>query len=290
MSPSRAAAPLIACALLCCCLAACAPRQRPAPEPAPTHADVITAWVRFVRTWEIQPPQPGVYVKASLYYRREVRGNMRGNRTLLEIWGDFSRPLRLDVRAGVGTSLAHVREDAQGLLAYYPGTNRAYTHGEPALGARALGLPLPFSVKDLAHALMGSLKGLVPERFSRGRPVPGGGFEFRFETDPRIDALFLDAEGLPAQLTGTTLDALGRPGEAWSLTFDGYDRQHPGKPLPEKLTLALPGEETGVLRVKEREYREAPWPEKAMALPLPAETEFYDLETPLTPDIIFKDE
>ena len=56
-------------------------------------------------------------IKGSLYYSR-VTPTRRTNRTLFSMWGDFDGPMRLDVSAGIGKLLAHIREDRAGLLVY----------------------------------------------------------------------------------------------------------------------------------------------------------------------------
>jgi hypothetical protein len=68
-------------------------------------------------------------------------------------------------------------------------------------GAQRLGLPFPFSLRDLASLLAGDFGALVPVVYDSVRPIPGTGFEYSFSRG-RITRLVLDEWGRPQTLTG----------------------------------------------------------------------------------------
>jgi len=276
--------PVVALAgLLAGCAARPAPQAPPAIEaaeathiPRPDPADA--AFTAFRRDYARVPSNAvALFVGASFTFTSPKRNN----RTVLEFCGNFDLPLRLDVRAGIGTSLAHFREDETGLLAFYPDRREAYALSDPVRGARMLELPLLFSLKELGLAVAGSVSSLVPERYRSAGPGPDGGFVYAFEPG-RVESLTLSAAGRPLALTGVLAPRGERPGGPWRLEFSDYE-QDAGQALAQRITLSLPGEEKGVLRIKTRELRLLPWPAKALDLALPDGTIVYLLDRQAPP-------
>ncbi len=275
----------LAAALCICSLCACAPRiELPRHEEA--AEDMAAFRARFV---EPGLPGAGVAVRASLLYSTPTKAN----RTDVQLFGEFDRPLRLDVRAGIGTMLALMREDQGGLLAFYPGQKRAYAHRDPVVGAQLLGLPFPFALRDLAMVSAGHFGSLVPETPNRVRAIPGGGFAFSYETGA-VRRLVLDRYGRPERMEGVLSEhfkaQVERDGQkisgprVWGLEFSGYPEDE-GDPVgPAKtLTLTLPKGDSAVLRVKAVTPRQEPWAAKALGLVLPAGVEFIPLERQAAP-------
>lgn len=286
-APRRAGAPLAAvlCALLALALCACAPRiELPRHEDAQQTLSAFRA--RFV---EPGPPGSGVAVRASLLYSTPARAN----RTDVQLFGEFDRPLRLDVRAGIGTMLALLREDQAGLLAFYPGQKRAYAHSDPVVGAQLLGLPFPFSLRDLALVIAGRFGTLVPDTPARVRAIPGGGFVYSYDQGP-VRLLALDRYGRPERMEGVLSEHFKAQAErdgqkvsgprVWGLAFSGYPEDE-GDPVgpARTLTLTLPKGDGAVLRVKSVTPRQEPWPDKALGLALPSGIEFIPLERQAAP-------
>lgn len=235
----------------------CAPKHAPPPE----HDDFGSVWSAFRKNY-LQPPNgtTGLLVKSSLYYSSAKR--KRGNRTLVDFWGDMGLPLRLDVSAGIGTRLVHIREDRHGLLAFYPEKGEAYSHADPVRGAELLGLPFPFSMRDLAHVLAGSFRGLVPQDFDSVRQLPNGNYQYSF-SGARVSTLVLDASARPVLME----EKAGRP---WRIEFYNYaEFNGNGGMLPDKMVVLLPKGEKGVLRIKTREFKVGLWPDSALDMPLP---------------------
>ncbi|WP_147819325.1 hypothetical protein [Salidesulfovibrio onnuriiensis] len=251
----------------------CTPRKafRPGMDTPPS------AWSVFRESYCAPLPAQSVSVTASLFYTRVLdTGIKRSNRTTLNLWGDFARPLRLDVAAGIGHALAHIREDSGGLTAFYPDQKAAYTHVNPVLGATRMGMPFPFSLQDLARVLAGSFSSLVPERYDSGERTAQG-YEFRFDRGP-VSLLVLDGWARPVRLEGATRIYNGDM-RGWSIEFDRYPDEAKGVPQPGVLNLSIDNGETGVLRVKSRSFRNGDWPGQALDLSLPEGTDLFRLDT-----------
>jgi len=252
-------------ALLLAALPACTPKRGASSEPG----SPASVWSAFRRNYCVPPVAPGLLVKASLYYTR-LTPVRRTNRTLVTLWGDFSGPMRLDLAAGMGKLLAHIREDKHGLLVYYPTEGKAFTHADPVLGATRLGMPFPFSLTELARITAGDFSGLLPRK--PGKAVSEGA-NCRFAiSDELVTEITLDGEGRPVLLKGRTTKN-GDTARAWTLEINSYGESEDGRPpLPERLSLSLEDGETGVLRIRSRALKLAPWPERALDLALPDNT------------------
>lgn len=279
----RSIAPLAVLALVTLC--ACAPRIE-LPRHDEAAADLAAFRTRFVTPG---PDGCGVAVRASLLYSTPTKSN----RTDVQLFGDYDRPLRLDVRAGLGTMLALMREDQSGLLAFYPDKSRAYAHSDPVIGAQLLGLPFPFALRDLALVLAGHFGTLVPGEPVRVRAIPGGGFAFSYDSGP-VRQLVIDQYGRPERMEGllsqhfkAQVERDGAPvsgARVWGLAFSGYPEDD-GDPVgPAKtLTLTLPKGDSAVLRVRSVSPRAEAWSTKSLTLTLPANAEFISLERAAVP-------
>lgn len=278
-------------AALALACAACAPKVE-----LPRFDDVLANKSAFQDRFVTAPMfATGVAVRASLLYSTPARTN----RTDVQIFGDYGRPLRLDVRAGLGTMVALMREDASGLLAYYPGKKAVYAHMDPVIGAQLLGLPFPFSMRDLALVLSGHFRSLVPpdKAPSEIRALPDGGFAYSYAKGP-VRLLAVDAYGRPQRLEGELSPYFKtqaeREGEVvsgprvWSLVFSDYPEDDGDPPGPATvLTLNLPKGESAVLRVKALDERGLPWPLKSLSLVPPSDSRFMalDRQSPPPPGI-----
>ncbi|BCS88822.1 hypothetical protein PSDVSF_20640 [Pseudodesulfovibrio sediminis] len=255
-----------AAALLLLVLAACAPRVSPGTAMDTPDA----AWKSFRRHYCSPSKDPAMKVKASLYYSR-IKPRKRTNRTLVTLWGDFDGPMRLDVSASVGTLLAHIREDASGLLAFYPQEDKAYAHTDPVLGATRLGMPFPFSLNELARVSTGDFSGLAPRTYTTAKRV---GETYVYEVKGKlVTRIILDTLGRPILMHGpTTITQNGA--HSWQLEINRFeDAAANVTPLPGKLTLALDNGEKGILHIKSRELMVASWPAASTNLTLPDSVE-----------------
>ena len=249
----------------------CTPRRAADSGPATPQA----AWEVFRHHYCAPRPEPGLLVKASLYYTR-VEPTRRTNRTLVTMWGDFNGPMRLDIAAGIGKLLAHIREDGDGLLVFYPTEKKAYAHVNAVLGATRLGMPFPFSLNELARVTAGDFSGLIPVLPKEGERK-GEGFRYLLDNG-LVTVLELDRDGRPILLEGRTTKAYETARE-WRLEINAYEDPTAGSaPLPRRLTLALDNGEQGVLRIRSRALKMAPWPAGKLDLALPEGVEFHRLD------------
>lgn len=291
--PARLAAPALLSALVLALMlvcSACAPRVE-LPRFDDAGADFAAFHSRFAGPF---PMDGSLALRASLLYSTPKRSN----RTDVQLFGDYGRPLRLDVRAGFGTMLALMREDSAGLLAYYPDQKKAYAHMDPVTGAQLLGLPFPFALRDLALVLSGHFGTLVPvDRAPASiRQTSAGGYAFAYPVGP-VRLLELDPHGRPLRMEGVLSPYFrtqaeregGRPvpqgPRAWAITFSDYpeDDGDPEGPA-RKLTLALPGDESAVLRVKDLTHGRPDLPARQiLTLTLPAGTGFMALDRQTAP-------
>jgi hypothetical protein len=273
---------LLCLAVLTCLLAACAPKvELPRYDDAESNLAVFRA--RFLVP---EPPTHGLALRATLLYNTPKRSN----RTDVQLYGEYARPLRLDVRAGLGSMVALMREDAGGLLAFYPDSQKAYAHSDPVIGAQLLGLPFPFALKDLAMVLTGCFSSLIPSEPASLQERPEGGFILRYAAGP-VRLLALDSHGRPERMEGglsphfrTQAEREGEPVSGprdWSIAFSGYpdDEADPEGPAT-VLTLTLPKGESAVLRVRALSQHPAAWPARALTLTLPAKAQYVSLERP----------
>lgn len=246
----------------------CAPKQ----PVEPLFDSSATAWKAFRQSYCVTPQEPGMKIKASLHYTREVP-DKRSDRTRVTIWGDFDGPVRLDVSATLGRIVAMIREDANGLLIFYPTESRAYAHADPVLGATRLGMPFPFSLEELARVTMGDFSGIVPATYVEAKPE-NGHFTYRL-AGGIASSVTLDGNGRPIIIEGVALRGY-EGARKWRLTLDRFTEGT--TPLPDLLSLTMDNGEQGVLRIKSRELRMERWPERSTGLELPTDTEFYWLD------------
>lgn len=252
----------VACLLLLAAVLAfsgCAARTLPANNTGGLYGKFMTDYSSCNAT--------GMKSTASLYYTSQGKGH----RTTMTLWGDLATPLRLDVRAGIGAYLAHIREDAAGLTAFYPDQKTAYVHSSPSRGVEMLGLPFPFSLKDLAGLVSGCYQSLIPERYtSVTRTGEDGNLHFQFEDGP-VSSIILTGEGIPVVMTG-------RGETPWNMELADYENDGSGKMLPGKITVFTGNGDKAVLRVKSRNFSADRWADGSMKMDLPEGTQTVRLD------------
>lgn len=204
----------------------------------------------------------GIKAKASLYYTSEGQGH----RTTTSLWGDFDSPLRLDVRAGIGTYIAHIREDSNGLTAFYPDQKTAYSHSSPLRAVQLLGLPFPFSLKDLAGLIAGCYQSLIPETYDLVSSVgDNGNLQFIFNNGP-VSSITLTDQGRATEITG-------RGEILWRMELSSYEQDDNGKMLPDKIAVYTDKGDKAVLRIKSRSFNAGKWEAQSLEMGLPEDTE-----------------
>ncbi|WP_319763533.1 hypothetical protein [Maridesulfovibrio sp.] len=207
----------------------------------------------------------GITAKASLYYTSKNSGH----RTTITLWGSLETPLRLDVRAGIGAYIAHIREDKSGLTAFYPDQKTAYTHSSPIRAVQLLGLPFPFALKDLAGLISGCYPNLIPKSYDTAVPE-NDVIRFTFDNGP-ISSILLTGQGIPVEISG-------RGEISWRMELSSYEENSSGKMLPQKLAVYTDQGDKALLRIKSRTYTAKPWQAETLELKLPENSEKISLE------------
>ena len=245
-------------------LFACAPKRPQAPEGPPAEA-----WQAF-RTGYASNPHQSFTAKASLFLRTKDQGH----RVVLDLWGNYPQPVRLDIRAGIGAALSHFREGDDGLLAYFPEAGKAYFHPDPVIGQQALGLPLPVTLPDLASLLAGDFSRVVPREYDQALPESDH-VRYLFNQGP-VGGMDLDFSGRPLRLVGPS-------GRSWELTLSDWEDGEP--PYPSRMELTLPDGGLALLRIKSRQLTLAPERLERLDLDLPPGTPVLSLPSrPLAGD------
>lgn len=252
--------------LFCFLLAlnACARPPRSGTPEAPAAADEV--WKRYEAYCTAQDPARPYRVQASLRYGKQ--GDTR--RVIVLLWGNGDAPLRLDVTAGVGVTVARIFEDGDEFVVYAPNEHRAYFHQGRQKPLLQVGVPVPFGVADLADALNGRF-GLLFGTVRQGDAVVRSNGNLAYVLSPGHTGgiLELTPQGVPVYWTENSNTA-----EAWNIRIS-YDDSVP--PLPRKLEITHTGGQRAILLVKEREFPAAPFTASQLRLIVPEGTQMLPL-------------
>ncbi|MEL7638806.1 MAG: hypothetical protein AAGU21_04095 [Solidesulfovibrio sp.] len=235
-------------------LAGCA--GKPATAPLTDESKAVFATFQAGQT--SIPPAPAFSLSGSMSFSR---GN-RSGRLNYRLFGDYGRTVRLDLTTPVGGAYAALFENSQEFIAYVPSRNAVYRHADTRQGAARLGMPLPFSLRELAALASGRLGALVPDRYAAAKKTADG-YQYAFSGNARFTSLTLDFAGNPRHLVGVGV-------EPWRIDLED-DEAVPGMaaPVARKLTLTTPGGATLTVRVKTLQARPSPYPAADLELPVP---------------------
>lgn len=170
------------------------------------------------------------------------------------LWSNDNQNIRLDVMAGVGTTVAKIMDKPGNFLMLSPQENKAYTHTGESRPLMRIGAPLPFDLSQLARLLSGQ----YIEVYGKGAIEPGdsGGDSVVYELErPAGGMLEVSRNGLP-QLWRTP---------NWSLRFKYSENET----VPGSLRLTGKGGKIALLLVKSREYPPEPFTKAQMNLDKP---------------------
>ncbi len=243
--------------------------------PPPPGADIC--FKLFQEQYFSPASKPALLVNGSLSWRQ----GKKTARVIIDFWGDFDRPLRMDIWSNLNGSLSHLLEDKQGIAAFYPDQGKAYTHTDPVTGVRLLGLPFPFCLSHLAELFVGNFTPFVP--FSPNwhiKPGPSNGYIFTFDHGP-ISILALNSASRPLFMEGdiVSFSKSQTKTQHWRIDFLSYAEPQNNRPaLAKQMNLTLPQDAFGILRIKTRQLINKPWPNKAMTLALPKGTQILPLD------------
>jgi hypothetical protein len=263
---------LLACCLLLCLSAACTvPKELPDLEPrAPQLSDEQQAgriWRAFSHRFAGLEGMGGPFrITTGLRYSDPQTRNTRAEALL---WGNGGPgnpwPLRLDIRAGIGTVAAKAREDQNSLIAYVPDDNTAYVQTGEQRSLAAFGTPIPLDLADLGLILTGRSGTLfLPAGANAATPPPWSAAsedsaDFRLDSARLPGIVILGASGLPLAWRES------REG-GWSMAFT-YSADEPDR--LEKLRIAHPQGYSALIVVKDVARPAAPFSSAQLALPLP---------------------
>lgn len=240
-----------------------------AVKPGPPAVDATKAtYQTFLATQARNDPMAAFSLAGSLSF---ARGGKSG-RLNYRFYGNLAGPVRLDLTTTMGGAYAGLREGGGEFAAFVPARDTLYHHSDTRAGASRLGMPLPFTLRELATIVAGHFGELVPATYGSAKKVADG-YEYAFAGDPRLASLTLDFEGKPRHLTG-------RGVEPWRVTFED-DEPAPGlaAPVARKLILTTPGGASLTLRVKSLQLRQTPYPVADLELPVPPRAAVRSLET-----------
>ncbi|MFW5734383.1 MAG: hypothetical protein ACOCWR_04925 [Oceanidesulfovibrio sp.] len=268
--PGRALLCMALACLLFLPLVACAPRHAPGPEAdAPPEIRFFRLaqqrWNVFQNAIQGAPQGPLDFnAAASLNYASPSSSH----RVVLNFYGSTNLPLRLDLAAGIGTTIAHWREDAEGFTAYVPEEETAYIFPDSKAGMAAFGLPLPYGLQDLAQLLTGRWSALVPSEYESAVAVdenrPEGPIRYALQGPDGRFQLTLDEEALPTAYTS--------PGaESWELTFTRVEKGPAGL-IPGRIRMVRSPQEKALLFLKDLSILEEAVSAEKLRIELPPGT------------------
>ncbi|UZP68481.1 hypothetical protein N1030_05760 [Desulfovibrio mangrovi] len=258
-------------------LSGCAPRQQQAPshisDPA-LQAQAKALWNRYIADAKAREEAAGPFrINASLRYSTPNSGH----RLVLRSWGNGIAPVRMDLEAGVGKTLALIRQDSHSFVAYDPGAGKAYVNSNSANALLRLGLPVPFGINDLGHLMAGRFNRVFPEKYLYVDLVPEGGFAYTLsarghgsdDAEPVEGVLKLSPDAQPTEWSVGTGD------RRMVLTMNNFDETD--TTLPGKYAISLGTDKSAVLLVKERSALAEPFAAQQLTLDMPEGTQIKPL-------------
>ncbi|MBQ7606476.1 MAG: hypothetical protein IJU76_00590 [Desulfovibrionaceae bacterium] len=195
-------------------------------------ADPKARWQEYLADKKTTGP-----FRLTMSLRLGTKGDTRRVTALL--WGNDATTLRLDVMAGIGSTIAKVRSTPTSFLLVAPVDKKAFAHNgtnQPRL--KLGGIPLPLSVQNVAAILNGSYTEAFGTEYTAHEEGKNGAVRYSL-AGPLPGSLELDGNGNPH---------IWRGNGGWIMTMV-YDETK----KPVKLELHKGGGEQFVLFVKERE-------------------------------------
>lgn len=228
-------------ALLLC---ACAQKTMP-PEPGEQDR-AAQIWEKMQSAGEESPYR----IQFSLRFGEE--GDTRRVTGLL--WGNDARDLRMDIMAGVGALIAKIRDDENHFSLYSTQDNKLYFHDGSNKPLLKIGMPLPFSISQLANLLNGNYGAVFGKNYKEGN-FNNNMAIYKLDTPPG-GTLRVNGNALPEEWK--------QGGDGWILRIaTGEDN------LPKSLRLSNGEGKKAIILVKERE-KSAPFDTGQMDLKVPS--------------------
>ncbi|MCF8030521.1 MAG: hypothetical protein K9K39_06465 [Desulfohalobiaceae bacterium] len=243
--------------------------MQPERPPAPRQK-AKEVWREF---WSGQQQRvstlPGFSMQGSL----NIFTPKRNRRVTFELWGNPPTPLRLHLRAGIGTTISMWVIHSDGILIFSPRNNRAYSADNTARATQALGLRLPFTLPEMMQVLTGNWKNILWRDYLQTEYLPEErGYAFYPRGKKRVDKILLDGKSRVVSLSGK------HPYE-WTLERKDLTTRQ-GRVLSRRIELTTARDEELILRVKDFQTRTSPWPREDLRISLPPDTMVRSLTSP----------
>lgn len=223
--------------MLClACLSACSSRTALPPVP---ESEAQDRWQAF-QALSGRQAEPSV-LTGSLRF-----GSVTDTRRVTYLlWSNGRPPIRLDVQAGVGATVAKALAANGQILFFLPEEARAYTGtDDPDEALRSLGLPLPLGLADMAAFLDGHYAEALENPQVENYHASAGNAEnvvYQIRSIRGRSEVTLSPQALPVRWKQS-------PG--WDVRVDFDEHTH----LPRKVEGLLPGG-NGTVRSEEDAYR-----------------------------------
>ena len=180
--------------IFCCLALLCACARQPVLETSPENRAVLEQrWQKFAAVSSADKSEP---YRLQLSLRFGTEGDTR--RVTALFWGNSQRQLRLDVMAGVGTTVAKILEDGQHFLVYSPSENKAYFYQGATKPLLQVGVPVPFNLVHLADLLNGRYTAVFGNQFDKTAFSADGKALYDLQGQPG-GRLIINEQGLPVE-------------------------------------------------------------------------------------------
>lgn len=212
-------------------------------------------------------------INLALRAGQEQDGKTESRRITALIWGNDIQhgPIRLDVMAGIGATIANAREDTQELVLFLPQDHCALLcSGDDSRRAlQALGVPLPLDLTSMAAVLLGRFDTLfIPDWEKAGRTTKG------LTQVPLVNkqnflsgSLLLDDQARPVFWED--------PASGWIMEMS-YSRT-PNQ--PDRLKARHKDGQFAILVVKTNETPQSPYTDRQLELRIPQGTAWRTLDS-----------
>ncbi len=226
----------------------CAPRKIPVEKPP----EVI--WNEFQSGMAEFSPDQSFLISASVSY---ITPGQR-NRIQSSIWGFIGYPIRMDLSAGFGQTIAMWYEDDFLWEAYFPGENMKYVHHDGSIGASILGYPTPLDLKQTSKVLLGAFGDLVPDSFHEVQSY-NGKWKYSFRGH-EVENMVLARDGSVSSISGQgwKIELSSRKDEG---LFHYYSR----------IDMQLSEDERALIRIRSVRLDDQIWDEDQLVLNIPPE-------------------
>ncbi len=241
---------LLLCGMAAAFIFGCAPAHIPVERPPEL------VWNKFRLGAKSIDPDQSFLIRASISYDSPERSH----RIQSSLWGYINYPIRMDLSAGFGQTIAMWHEDERFWQAYFPGENTRYIHPDGSVGASMLGYPTPFDLQQTVKVLLGDFGDLIPEAFYKAETLDGG-WKYYFR-EHEVENIILDQDGSVRSVNG----------RGWKVEFSGR-KDEDMFPYYSRIDMQLSEEQRALVRIKSVELNAEQWDEEQLELKIPPEAQ-----------------